>query len=213
MLNRQTHSADRRPHRRRAAAGLALRLPARGHYATPGRAAQAHRIALDAAGPAGGADDHCRRHRLVFLPARLGPGGHLCGQRVERLDGRDLRRHGRRFRAPLLGTVSEPGLDRVARVRRRRSCCSALRPSPAANSPAKRSASPTSSTTWCLATRSWPTTAAPNSDASAKADSLKAASGPRPTSASTIPRSWPATTSTGSGCSIFPRRKRSPWAP
>ena len=63
-------AADHRPHRRRAAAGFALRLPARGLSARRTRAARPDRAALHAAGPAGGGAGHRRRRLVAAGPAR-----------------------------------------------------------------------------------------------------------------------------------------------
>ena len=81
--------------------------------------------------------------------------------------------------------VSQSGLDgRPASPPR--CCCWALPPSAPESSSARRSASPTSSTTWCWATRSWPTRW--HELAPARTAISKAASGPRPTSADKYPQ-------------------------
>ena len=77
-------AADRRPHRRGAAAQFALCLSARGHHDQRPWAARSDRIAFHAAGAARGADDHRRRGGLVLVSARLGQSRAGFGRRAQR---------------------------------------------------------------------------------------------------------------------------------
>ena len=84
------------------------------------RFAQAHRIALDPAGAAGGGDGHGRRGGLVLVPARRRPRRPCIRPAcLNVLMARDLRGHGGGLRALVPGAVSQSGLDPVAGLRRR----------------------------------------------------------------------------------------------